>query len=186
MRNHQSRLSSVVLGILLVAASAVETGAALAVDGDETTVVFLVRHAEKAHDDDHDKARGPDLTEAGRRRAESLAKVLTPAGVTRIHSTDYRRTLETARPLAEARGLAVETYDARDPDALVKRLRGSSGRHLVVGHSNTTPELVAMLGGEPGPPIEEECEYDRLYILVLGPDRPATTIQQRYGSPSCP
>lgn len=186
MSNRQSRLSSVVLGILLVAASAVDTGPAMSADSDETTVVFFVRHAEKAHDDDHDEARGPDLTKAGRRRAETLAKVLAPAGVTRIHSTDYRRTQETARPLAEARGLEVEAYDARDPATLVRQLRQSSGRHLVVGHSNTTPELVAMLGGEPGPPIDEECEYDRLYVLVLGPDRPATTIQQRYGTPSCP
>lgn len=186
MNNLQSRLAAVVSGILLLAVSALETGPASAVDGDEATVVFLVRHAEKSHHDDHDTARGPDLTEAGRRRAEILARVLAPAGITRIHSTDYRRTRETARPLAEAEGLQVEIYDPRAPAALVKLLRGSSGRHLVVGHSNTTPELVAMLGGEPGPPIDEQCEYDRLYVGVLGPDGSSTTIQQRYGSPSCP
>jgi broad specificity phosphatase PhoE len=186
MNTRQSRLSSVVLGILLLAASTVEAGPVLAVDSDEATVVFLVRHAEKAQVDDHGKARGPDLTEAGRRRAETLSRVLAPAGITRIYSTDYRRTLETARPVAEAEGLEVETYDARAPDALVSRLRQSQGRHLVVGHSNTTPELVAKLGGEPGPPIDEECEYDRLYVLVLGPDRSVTTVRQRYGSPSCP
>lgn len=184
MSNRQSCLSAAVLVILLMAASTVDAGPALAADSDETTVVFLVRHAEKAHDDHHE-GRDPDLTGAGRRRAETLAKILAPAGVTRIHSTDYRRTLETARPLAEARGLEVATYDARDPAALVRQLRQSPGRHLVVGHSNTTPELVAMLGGEPGPPIQEKCEYDRMYVLVLGSDRPTTTIHQRYGAPSC-
>lgn len=186
MRNRQSRLAAVASAILLLAVSAVETGPASAVDGDEATVVFLVRHAEKSRGDGHDTTHGPDLTGAGRRRAETLARVLAPAGITRVHSTDYRRTRETARPLAEAENLQVETYDARAPGALVKLLRGSSGRHLVVGHSNTTPELVERLGGEPGPPIDEQCEYDRLYIVVLGPDGSAATIQQRYGSPSCP
>lgn len=182
----QSRLAAVVSGILLLAASAVEGGPASAVDNDEATVVFLVRHAEKSQDDDHGNTSGPDLTEAGRSRAETLSRILAPAGVTRVHSTDYRRTLETARPIAESESLQVENYDARALVALVKLLRESSGRHLVVGHSNTTPKLVAMLGGEPGPPIDEECEFDRLYVLVLGPDRSATTVRQRYGSPSCP
>ncbi|NIT87109.1 MAG: hypothetical protein GWM92_07640, partial [Gemmatimonadetes bacterium] len=51
---------------------------------------------------------------------------------------------------------------------MARRLRGSPGRHLVVGHSDTTPRLVTLLGGEPGPPIVEAREYDRLYVLTLG------------------
>lgn len=174
--------------LLLASAGTVagEGGSVPGASADESTVVFLVRHAEKTTGAGGEPGRDPGLTEAGHRRARVLAEMLAIAGITGVHSTDYRRTRETARPFAEARGLEVETYDARDPAALVSQLRQSPGRHLVVGHSNTAPELVAMLGGEPGPPIEEKCEYDRLYVLVLVPDRPATTIQQRYGSPSCP
>lgn len=51
----------------------------------------------------------------------------------------------------------------------------------MVGHSNTTPELVSILGGEPGPPIDEASEYDRLYVLVPAPEGDTVTIRQRYG-----
>lgn len=178
---------SAVFALFLASAGAVagEGGSVPGASADESTVVFLVRHAEKKTGAGGEPERDPGLTDAGHRRARLLAGMLGPAAITAVHSTDYRRTRETARPFAEARGLEVEAYDARDPAALVRQLRHSPGRHLVVGHSNTTPELVAMLGGEPGPPIDEACEYDRLYVLVLVPDRSVTTIQQRYGSPSC-
>jgi len=55
------------------------------------------------------------------------------------------------------------------------------GRHLVLGHSNTTPQLVEALGGEPGAPIEE-MEYDRLYIVTLMDGR-TSTVLLRFGSP---
>jgi hypothetical protein len=51
----------------------------------------------------------------------------------------------------------------------------------VVGHSNTTTELVTLLGGEPGTEIEESSEYDRLYILTINPSG-VTTLLLRYGS----
>lgn len=186
MSNRQSSLSSVALGILLVAASLVGAGPVLAADRGETTVVFLVRHAEKAHDDDHDRGRGPGLTEAGRRRADALARLLRPAGITAIHSTDFRRTRETAAPLARATDLDVDLYDHAALETVAESLRGDPGRHLVVGHSNTTPELVGLLGGEPGPSIDEKSEYDRLYVLVLEPGGRVTTIQQRFGAGPAP
>ena len=60
----------------------------------------------------------------------------------------------------------MTTYDPRDLTGFAARLHATSGRHLVLGHSNTTPELVAALGGEPGTPIAE-MEYDRLYIVTI-------------------
>lgn len=178
------------LGFWLASAGVVagEADATQPTAGDGGTVVFLVRHAEKSSGAAGGASQDPGLTEAGRDRARALARVLGPAGITAIHSTDYRRTLGTARPLADALGREVTIYQPDELEALAERLRGTGGRHLVVGHSNTTPELVSMLGGEPGPPIDEECEYDRLYVLVLEPDRTATTIRQRYGVSSslCP
>ena len=55
-------------------------------------------------------------------------------------------------------------------------------RILVAGHSNTTPKLVELLGGNPGPPIDEKTEYDRLYVVVLGADGAVTTTLLRYGA----
>lgn len=124
-------------------------------------VVYLVRHAEKLDD-----SRDPPLNDAGRTRASALAAMLRDAGVTHVWSTDYERTRHTAEPLATAAGLEVASYDPRDLPAFATRLRMIPGRHLVVGHSNTTPQLVAALGGQAGSPIEES-EYDRLYIVTL-------------------
>lgn len=146
----------------------------------DPVVVYLVRHAEKAPESEAEDPRDPPLGEAGRRRAGSLARLLEPAGVTAIYSTELERTRRTAAPLARALGLPVRPYDPRALDALAERLRRRPGRSLVVGHSNTTPALVALLGGDPGEPIDEPTEFDRLYILVLRGDGPVTTVRLRY------
>lgn len=140
------------------------------------TVIYLVRHAERAEDGTAD----PPISGAGEARAALLAHVLGDAGITRVLSTDYRRTRSTAEPLADRLGLAVEAYDPRDLVGLAAALRTGS-RTLVVGHSNTTPELVAALGGDPGTPAGEP-EYDRLYVVTLIHDG-AVTALLRYGDP---
>lgn len=139
----------------------------------EPTVVFLVRHAEK------EEGLDPALTEAGRARAEELARTLRDAGIERVHSTDYARTRATAAPLAERLGLEVELYDPRALPSFLEGVRDSGGRHLVVGHSNTTPQAVGLLGGEPGEPIVEATEYDRLYAVTLGADGSVSTVLWR-------
>ncbi len=139
------------------------------------TVVFLVRHAEK-----QSEGNDPALTDAGVARANALARLLSDAGIAAIHSTDYTRTKETARPLADVLGLTVQHYDPRTPEILVEQIRKAGGRHLVVGHSNTIPALVNLLGGDGGADIVEATEYDRLYIVTLAGDEKADTLLLRY------
>jgi broad specificity phosphatase PhoE len=127
----------------------------------DPSVIYLVRHAEKLDD-----SRDPPLNDAGRARAAALAAMLRDAGITRIWSTDYLRTRHTAAPLAERLGLAVEAYRPAQLDQFAAELLRTPGRHLVVGHSNTTGELVKALGGDPGPPIADD-EYDRLYVVSV-------------------
>jgi broad specificity phosphatase PhoE len=159
-------------------------------EGQAGTVVFLVRHAERA-DDGEGAGRmaadpqmammldDPPLSEAGQVRASLLAEMLLDAGITHVHSTDYRRTRETGAPTAEAVGVEVSLYDPNGLAAFAETLRATPGRHLVVGHSNTTPELVQALGGEPGPAIEP-LEYDRLYVVVLEGSK-VRTVLLRFG-----
>jgi phosphohistidine phosphatase SixA len=154
-------------------------GAAAA--GGGPVVIYLLRHAEKAPG-----GKDPELTEAGRARAQALAHTLGDAGIDTIHSTDFKRTRDTAAPLAERLGLEVRIYDWDAMAELAAAMRCAGGRHLVVGHSDTTPELVGLLGGEPGPPIDEPSEYDRLYVVTLGPRAAVTTVLLRYGAPLAP
>jgi|GEM_PF-2331648 len=138
--------------------------------------VFLVRHAEKV-----DQSRDPDLSEAGYQRAAALADVLRSANIEYVHSSDYMRTRKTAAPVAELFGLEVRLYDPRNLPAFAEQLNEEGGIHLVVGHSNTTPALTELLGGEPGEPIEEKNEYDRLYVVSIMADGSVSSTLLRYG-----
>ena len=52
---------------------------------------------------------------------------------------------------------------------------------FVVGHSNTTPALTELLGGDPGGPIEEKNEYDRLYIVSMSAEGRVSSTLLRFG-----
>lgn len=139
--------------------------------------VFLVRHAEKMPGPD------PVLTSDGKARAEALADLLEDAGIEHIHSSDYQRTRQTAAPLAGRLDLPIRLYDPRDLPALAAQLSEEGGRHLVVGHSNTTPPLADALGGDGGDPIVEATEYDRLYLVTISGED-IETVLLRYGERS--
>ena len=78
----------------------------------------------------------------------------------------------------------MESYDPRDLPGFAAQLRRSPGRHLVLGHSNTTPSLVEALGGDAHGPIDE-FEYDRLYIVVITGDE-VSTVLLRFGELHAP
>jgi 2,3-bisphosphoglycerate-dependent phosphoglycerate mutase len=179
-------LAAATLGAIPVPALAPQALAAQ----DTPSLVVLVRHAEKAAE----PASDPPLSSAGTTRAADLARALANAGITRIHSSDTRRTRDTAAPLAEALGIEIELYDPRDLPAMAARLRALPGRHLVVGHSNTTDELSGLMGGATFGQIEEPWEYDRLYFLTPRPHLPGTapgsagfeTVLVRFGGAVTP
>ena len=141
--------------------------------------MFLVRHAGKVDD-----SADPPPSRAGRERATLLADMLRDAGLTHLHSSDFERTRDTAAPVSTRIGVDVDLYDPRDLEGMAERLRATPGRHLVSGHSNTTPQLVRLLGGE-ATDIPDH-EYDRLYIVTLHPDGSVSTVLIRYGAISLP
>lgn len=158
----------------LAALSLFALGACATEPATPETVIYLVRHAEKEAGPD------PDLTLTGQARAEILAQELAGAGLTNVWSTDYKRTQQTAAPAAKAAGLTVRIYDPGQLDAFADQLKLTPGNILVVGHSNTTPDLVKTLGGDPGTPIDEATEYDRLYVVTVTKGR-VTSELRRYG-----
>jgi phosphohistidine phosphatase SixA len=139
-------------------------------------VVFLVRHAEKV-----DASKDPELSEDGKKRAGDLVNALRSADIEHVHSSDFARTRNTAAPIAEKIGVKVELYDPSKLKEIAAQLKESGGRHLVVGHSNTTPELTKLLGGNAGAEIDEKGEYDRLYMVTIGKDGTANSVMVRYG-----
>jgi broad specificity phosphatase PhoE len=151
--------------------------------GAPDQIVVIVRHAEKATDDPKD----PSLSVEGQARAARLATALKGLDLRAAYATQYRRTQLTATPAAKACGLEVtvrpivasnEATYARD---LAHEIRqGPPGQAvLVVGHSNTVPELVQVLTGTTPEPIGE-AEFDRVYVVSLPADGPARVVVLKY------
>jgi broad specificity phosphatase PhoE len=131
-------------------------------DSADTFTLYLVRHAEKASDG----SNNPDLTPAGHERAETLAGWLQAKPVQAIWSSDYQRTQQTAAPLAALTGLPVTSYDPRDGEGLAVLLVDQGLNALVVGHSNTIPELAAQLCSCEVAPMDDN-EYGRLLVVTV-------------------
>jgi probable phosphoglycerate mutase len=134
--------------------------------------IYLVRHAEK----ETDGSKDPALTLVGSQRAADLAVLLKSADIQRIFSTDFTRTRETAAPTAAMIGADIEIYDPKALEPFAGQLLELEINALVVGHSNTTPELVELMGGDGGTPIAEEWEYDRIYLVQTAGGRVIRTI----------
>jgi phosphohistidine phosphatase SixA len=154
---------SLFFGLLLFMAAG---GNALAQQHRKLTVILL-RHAEKDLSNGADAA-DPELSAAGKSRAEKLKTVIRRYEPDAIYSTDYIRTRATARPLARSRRMMTQIYDPRN----LKQMRdlilsGKIKRVVVVGHNNTTPALVNLLIGQEKYKSLAESEYDKIWILKI-------------------
>ena len=132
--------------------------------------VFLVRHAERADTSpgvSPTMAADPDLSEAGRARAESLASALKDARITAIYATEFKRTQQTAAPLAKVLGLTVKVVTSKSAADLLKQLKAEKGNVLVVGHSNTVPEVIKALGVATPVTIGDD-EFDNMFLVSTG------------------
>jgi broad specificity phosphatase PhoE len=146
-----------------------------------TTVVVLARHAEK----DLSSIQDPPLSPEGEQRAERLAQMFgrgKGAGrIDAIYVSDARRTQQTAAPLAERLGKQPIVVPAADTEGLVSRVmhEHEGGTVLIVGHSNTVPELIHDLGDIDIPPIGDD-EYDTLYVLSVPSLGHASLLRMSY------
>ena len=130
--------------------------------------VFVVRHAERA-DAGSEAAKmmgaDPDLSGAGVMRAAALARLLEDAKITAIFTTEYKRARQTAAPLATALGIQATVVPSKDVAGLAKKVRSATGAVLIVGHSNTVPEILAALGIGERVTIGED-DFTNLFIVV--------------------
>jgi 2,3-bisphosphoglycerate-dependent phosphoglycerate mutase len=176
----------VVICLVLIAtlwASAWPAGSAI-VEQPLTTLI-LVRHAEKEIVPPENK--DPNLSTAGQARAQELRRMFAGAGIAAIYATQYKRTQQTVKPLADQLGVAVTKLEAKETAELVKQIRARpAGQTIfIAGHNNTVPEIIAALGG-PQMPIIPETEYDNLYVLTVPSEGPAKLLKMKYGSAVVP
>jgi broad specificity phosphatase PhoE len=129
-------------------------------------VVVIVRHGEKAVDGGTD----PDLSSAGRARADALARILKDSGITAIFTSEFKRTQETAAPTATSAHVTPTVVAAKDTAALVAKLHQLNGNALVVGHGDTIPNLIKALGINTPINIADD-DYSEFLIVTLG-DKP--------------
>jgi len=146
------------------------------------TTVILVRHAEKNIEPNNSD---PDLSPAGQARAQELARMFGNSGINAIYATNYKRTQQTVKPLADSTGVAVNIIDAKQTSELVKQiLTTNRGQTVfVAGHNNTVPEAIEGLGGERLPVIPEN-EFDNMFILTIYRFGKAKLVKFKYGAVS--
>jgi phosphohistidine phosphatase SixA len=136
--------------------------------------VVIIRHAERASESDTDSP----LKKEGHDRALRLVTVLKDAGITAIYTSKFQRTIQTGAPLAKALGL---TPSALSETELVKALKGlaANARILVVGHSNTIPQIVSGLGvtAKIANPVQG---YDNMFVVTQRQSGASTLLHLRY------
>jgi len=146
------------------------------------TTVILVRHAEKVIDPNNPDV---DLSPAGQARAQELVRMFGDTGVNAIYATQYKRTQQTVKPLADKLSLPVTQVNAKNTaDLLAQILAQHSGQVIFIsGHNNTVPEIIAALGG-PTFPVIPETEFDNLYLVSVYRTGKAKVVKLKYGTAS--
>ena len=166
-------VSRVALVLLLIASCFVGIRAA-----DKPTTIIFVRHAEKAAANAAPMSSDVDLSEAGQKRAACLANSVADATVTAILTTEYKRTQQTAAPLAKKLSLTPMVIKGADMDGLVAEIHKHTGETiLVAGHSNTVPAVIKRLGG--GDYTIKDDEYDRMFVMTISTGS-ASVVALRY------
>jgi len=134
--------------------------------------IFIVRHAEKASNE-----RDTVLSDAGFKRADCLARTLRDAQIKSGFVTEFKRTQQTAELELKQAGVTATVVAAADgtQTAALAKKAAAIGNVLIVGHSNTVPQIVQSLIGESKPgqapaPNMSDSEYDRLTIVQLSGD----------------
>jgi len=144
---------ALILSILLLLAAA----------ANAAPVIFMVRHAEKANTSDKD----PDLSPEGQKRANALAHILKDSQISSVFVTEFKRTHETAAPIATEAHVTPTVVPANDIAGRVGKLRGLNGNALVVGHGNTIPDLLKALGIATPVSIPDD-DYTEIFVVLVG------------------
>jgi 2,3-bisphosphoglycerate-dependent phosphoglycerate mutase len=145
----------------------------------QTTTFIVLRHAEKA-----DSSKDTYLSAEGLIRADELRKTLSPVDVTAIYSTPYNRTKQTVTPLATEKGITITEYQANKPyeEFVNELLAANYGKTVViVGHSNTVPEILKALTKNTFNVVISENQFDNLFVVSINEGKAPEVVPMKYG-----
>jgi broad specificity phosphatase PhoE len=171
------------LWLLAVGVIAVGAAALAYWNAANTTTIVLIRHAEKQLGSISDAPLSPDGEIRAARLAMMFGDASTFGRIGNIYVTDTRRTQQTAAGVAQRLALTPKVIPNKTAIAelaaqVLKENRG--GRALVVGHSNTVPEIVAALADiEDVPPMGDE-EFDTFYVISVPSIGHASVLRLKY------
>ena len=153
------------LAVLTLVAACKESGKINVAEKENTSVYYFIRHAEKDRSDSTNK--NPSLTIQGLERANKWALFFKDKNIAAVYSTNYKRTQQTALPIAKEQNLEIINYTAKELIS-EKFITNNKGKNIViVGHSNTTPELVNSLLGEKKYEDIADSENNNVFIVTL-------------------
>ena len=140
---------------------------ALAAPAHAARAVIVIRHAEKESQPPDD----PDLSIPGMDRAIALTRFLRHNKVDAIFVTELKRTQQTADTLAHQRGITPVIVKAGETKALVDKINAlpKDAIVVVIGHSNTVPDILTALGVKEKVTIRDE-EFGRVFVVTPSAD----------------
>ena len=157
------------LAVLTLVAACKESGKINVAEKENTSVYYFIRHAEKDRSDPTNK--NPSLTIQGLERANKWAVFFKDKNIAAVYSTNYIRTQQTALPIAKEQNLEIISYTAKELIS-EKFIANNKGKNIViVGHSNTTPELVNSLLGEKKYEDIADSENNNVFIVTLNKNK---------------
>ena len=115
-------------------------------DALSESVYYFIRHAEK--DRSNPENKNPELNQQGKIRALNWLYFFRDIPLKKIYSTNYNRTIQTVKQIAEEKNITISYYSPENIDVENFKKQNKNMSILVVGHSNTTPELVNLIIGE--------------------------------------
>ena len=138
--------------------------------------VIVVRHGEKL-----DSTPDTVLSPVGEARAARLANMLAASNISAIYTTQFKRTILLAAPTAKQLGVTPIAVDAKDMDALIAKIRSRAKDDLVlvVGHSNTVPQILKRLGHPVVVTVKEE-DFDNMFVVTLQPSGTSNVVHLKY------
>ena len=132
---------------------------------NDCSTFYLIRHAEKERINKSE--RDPKLNEKGIIRALNWKDYFIDKDISKIYSTNYKRTLETVKPIEEAIGLTAILYSPSNIDYKNFILSNKGEKVLIVGHSNTIPGFVNELINDQVYSQIDDLNNSNLYIVSL-------------------